>query len=140
MPQVCAVRVNLLVPRAEPLKRDTHIRIDRPAAVTVLDQVESLAVVYDTEHLGRRARGLVGWLGRSLRRGGRAGQVDADVVVEPEVRAVCKGCLLNSKLALACTEGGQVPLLISLFHLLSWAMLIPWPVAMVSHWLLDEIL
>lgn len=65
---------------------------DGPAAVAGPDLVELLAVGHDAGHLrlgpgvggGGRVAG-----GCSSGRGGRAGGVDADVVVEPEVATVC---------------------------------------------------
>jgi hypothetical protein len=71
-PQVAAVRINLFIQRAELVKAKSRLVVNRPAAVLVADLVVGLAAVDDAGHLG---------LG---------GNVDADVVVEPEVRAFLK--------------------------------------------------
>jgi hypothetical protein len=78
-PQVTARRVDKCVPCSELLKRDPRIRIDRPAVVPILDQIESLAIADNPGHLGRGTCG--SWLGWWGRGSGRAWNVHADIVV-----------------------------------------------------------
>jgi hypothetical protein len=82
-PQITASCINLCIPRAKLLKGDPRSCIDRPAAVTTLNQVEGLAVVDNARHL-RRGTGGLSWFG-GLRCGCCARDVNTDMVVQPEV-------------------------------------------------------
>lgn len=93
-PEVGALGVDKGVVRVELGRRDVVGLSDSVTAVAGLDLVELLAVGDDAGHLrlGPGVGGLGGFAGScgdGGGRGSRAGGVDADVVVEPEVAAGC---------------------------------------------------
>lgn len=90
-PHVGAGIVDLSVPRKELGKRDTICLLQVEARIARSYQVEFLAAANDAGHLRRGAsRGRLGVTGR---RGRRTFNVDAHVVVEPEVSALCSKCV-----------------------------------------------
>lgn len=98
--------------------------------------MEFLAVGNDAWHLRRGAS--IGGLGVARSGGRRSLDVDADVVVEPEVGALCwnkvrTGCFWV--FSVHQVQGrGYIPALISEFHCLNWLSLMPYFDSITSHW------
>jgi len=89
LPQVTAGVIDLSVPHEELGEGDVVLLLNYVAVIARDYLVVGVAVVNDAGHLWRGAGGLGSgrWDARSG--GHRAGDVDADVVVEPEIRALC---------------------------------------------------
>lgn len=82
-PQVSAGRIDLGVPTAELGKANVVLCLDFVASIARGDLVEGLALGNNPRHLRRSGCG-------GTRGGGsRTGDVHADVVIEPEVAALC---------------------------------------------------
>lgn len=132
-PQVAACRVNECVVGQKLLKCDTRRTIDRPAAVARLDLVVLLAIAHNAWHLG--LVGASGWCRCSggFCRSGDARDVDAHVVIEPEVGAFCVSTLLAIVPLQSRVQFGYIRLLTSPFQLRNWVVLMPYFLAMASQ-------
>lgn len=88
-PQVTAGVIDLGVPHEELAKGNVVLLLNAVAVIARDYLVVGVAVVNDAGHLRRGAGGLGSGRGAARRGGCGAGDVDADVVVEPEVSALC---------------------------------------------------
>lgn len=88
-PQVTAGVIDLGVPHEELSEGEVVFLLNHVAVIARDYLVVGVAVVNDAGHLWCGAGGLGSGCG-AVRSGGRcAGDVDADVVVQPEIRALC---------------------------------------------------
>lgn len=114
-PQVSAGRIDLGIPTAELGKANVVLCLDFVASVARGDLVKGLALSNNPRHLRRRTR--VGGCGGTRGGGSGTGDVHADVVIEPEVAALCWNRLEHHasrclpKIGIRTSVGLRVPLL-----------------------------